>query len=384
MNKLIKNGISMLVVAPLIICGTSATLADPVEDWLAGQTPAAQPSISYDGAPIDWIFAHPAPPSSNITPVWEQGFDWLSKATEGKMNFKVMGSGTLLGLRDGFKGVRSGIAQAATCYTFVEGEGFPLSGIWRQPFVAPSDMAVLARIAAELSPKYMKPEFENAGVYLAYQAITSAYNLMSKKPVRSLADFKGLKIGLPGGDPAVGQALGAVFVQIPFPDLYTSLQQGVVDAIAWTDSAFAAYKISEIAKYHTQLDLFVQTIESCVNKDSFDSLPPDLKRAFYNFNQLEAFAIMQAAALKGRDAMLAQFDEAGVEMIVPSDADMNDIRSAVAPVVDKWVAEQEAAGIPAMQMIEDVKFLAKKYQGMTFDQLFNLVVTEPVPGIIDF
>lgn len=60
-------------------------------------------------------------------------------------------------------------------------------------------------------------------------------SLVSKKPLRGVADFKGLKIRAPVG---IGQdifkRLGAAPVNIPGSEVYTSLEHGVVDASDWS------------------------------------------------------------------------------------------------------------------------------------------------------
>jgi TRAP-type C4-dicarboxylate transport system substrate-binding protein len=63
---------------------------------------------------------------------------------------------------------------------------------------------------------------------------TSSPNLLvSKKQVRTLEDFKGLKLRVLGGPPTeMAKALGAVPTLIPMPDVYQSLDKGVVDGAA--------------------------------------------------------------------------------------------------------------------------------------------------------
>ena len=192
----------------------------------------------------------------------------------------------------------------------------------------------------------------------------------------------GLKIGIPSGDPEVGAALGAVFVQIPFPDLYVSMQQGMIDAIAWTNSAFIAYKIPELAKYHTTLNLTVATIDACVNRDAFDALPPDMQDAFVRFQQLVSPALTQVVGINAVNEAKAAYAAAGVETIVMEPAEMERVRKAVEPLVEKWAAEQEAAGRPAHDLLADIRRLEEKYAGMSDDELFMLAVTDPVPGFI--
>ena len=64
---------------------------------------------------------------------------------------------------------------------------------------------------------------------------TSSPNLLvsNKREVKTLDDFKGVKFRVLGGPPTeMAKALGAVPTLIPMPDVYQSLDKGVVDAAA--------------------------------------------------------------------------------------------------------------------------------------------------------
>jgi len=242
-----------LVLCGALVFGVLPASADMLDDWFGGKIPAAEPKITYTGEPIQLKFSHPNPPASLVPPIWRNGMNWLQQATKGKLTLKEFGAGTLHGPRDGFKAVRSNISDYATCFTASEARGFPLSKVFELPFVTPSNPLAGVRITSELAPKYFKPEYDKQGVHFGYQVLVGAADIMSKKPIRKLEDMKGLKVIVQGFEPEVADALGAVIVNVPFPDIYTSLQQGVVDAVLWVDPGFVPYKIYELAKYHTTL-----------------------------------------------------------------------------------------------------------------------------------
>jgi ABC-type amino acid transport substrate-binding protein len=84
----------------------------------------------------------------------------------------------------------------------------------------------------ELANKYFVPEFKKQGVswgnYVAFQPS----DVLSKKPIRKIEDLQGMKIGAQGFSPEVAKALGVALVNLPYPELYTALQQGIIDANA--------------------------------------------------------------------------------------------------------------------------------------------------------
>lgn len=383
--------VNLLRCLILALCGALAAgtllplpaAADMVDDWFARKIPAAEPKIGYAGEPVQLKFSHPNPPASLVPPIWRNGMAWLQQATGGKLTLKEFGAGTLHGPRDGFKAVRSNISDYATCFVASEARGFPLTKVFELPFVTPSNPLAGVRITAELAPKYFKPEYDRQGVHFGYQVLVGAADIMSKKPIRKLEDMKGLKVIVQGFEPEVADALGAVIVNVPFPDIYTSLQQGVVDAVLWVDPGFVPYKIFELAKYHTTLGLSAQKIDTCLNPKSFAALPTDLKQTFYEFQQRMAFAVAKRIGVDFRKEARAKYAEQKVEMITLAPEEMARWKAALKPLVDKWAAKHEAEG-PTKALLADIERLTAKYNGMSDDQLFKLIVEQPVKGIIEF
>jgi TRAP-type C4-dicarboxylate transport system substrate-binding protein len=374
------------IAALLLLCGALSPMtvsADMVDDWFNRKIPAAEPKIAYAGEPIQLKFSHPNPPASLVPPIWRNGMTWLQQATNGKLTLKEFGAGTLHGPRDGFKAVRSNISDYATCFVASEARGFPLSKVFELPFVTPSNPLAGVRITSELAAKYFKPEYDKQGVLFGYQVLVGAADIMSKKPIRKLEDMKGLKVIVQGFEPEVADALGAVIVNVPFPDIYTSLQQGVVDAVLWVDPGFIPYKIYELAKYHTTLGLSAQKIDTCINTKSFAALPKDLKQTFYEYQQRMAFAVAKRIGVDFKQDAQAKYAENKVEMIKLPPDEMARWKAALKPLVDKWAAKHEADG-PTKALLADIERLTAKYNGMSDDQLFTLILEEPVKGIIDF
>ncbi len=55
---------------------------------------------------------------------------------------------------------------------------------------------------------------------------------------------------------------------------------------------------------------------------------------------------------------------------------------ALKPVLDAWIEEYEGKGIPARELIADIHRLNAKYENMTPEELFELTVKNPVPGLV--
>ena len=103
--------------------------------------------------------------------------------------------------------------------------------------------------------------------------------LISKKPIRKIEDFKGMKIRSSGAIMEFLKGLGAATSLIPGEELYLALQTGVVEAAHWGAAGGAlSMKFPEVAKYYIQPNLAMAgTDVILINKEAFNALPPDLQ-----------------------------------------------------------------------------------------------------------
>jgi TRAP-type C4-dicarboxylate transport system substrate-binding protein len=354
--------------------------ADAVSDWLSGKLRPDLPAITYKGPAHVAKFGHPAPPVSIAIPLWNNALARIAANTGDKVVFKEYGGGTLIGPKDGFRAVRAGVAEMATCYLANEGRNFSMSKVWELPFVTPGNPMVATRIAQELAPKYFAAEFAKAEVGLAGSSVNQPSDIFSKKPIRKLEDFQGMKIVAQGFSPEAAKALGASLVNIPYPDVYTALQQGLVDAVIWSDGGFIPYKIYEIAKFHTKVGLHGSSISYCYNKDWYAKLSPDLQQAYFASVGPAWVAMAKIVQIDFSKSAGDVYSKNGIEFIVLPPAEIKRIHERVQPVIDRWTDAQERDGRPAKQLLADIKRLSDKYSAMSADELMNYTVHNPVPA----
>ncbi len=128
------------------------------------------------------------------------------------------------------------------------------------------------------------------------------------KKINSMADFKGLKMRIPGlGGKVLGKA-GAAITLLPAGEIYTSLERGVIDATEWVgpchDIRMGFYKVAKYY-YYPGWHEPGSTLELIINKKAYESLPSDLKAAIdtaaaeLNSKMLSEFEKENAKALTG-------------------------------------------------------------------------------------
>ncbi len=127
------------------------------------------------------------------------------------------------------------------------------------------------------------------------------------KEINSLADLQGLKMRIPGMGGEVFERAGGTAVTLPGGEIFTSLQTGVIDATEWVgpynDLALGLHQVGEFY-YYPGWQEPGPTLETIVNKEAFDSLPPDLQEILrvasraINEDTLSEFTSRNNAALR--------------------------------------------------------------------------------------
>ncbi|WP_457559996.1 TRAP transporter substrate-binding protein [Caminibacter sp.] len=102
-----------------------------------------------------------------------------------------------------------------------------------------------------------------------------------RKPIKSLADMKGIKMRIPGLGGEVMAKLGVKPVNIPGGELYTALERGVIDATEWVgpalDIKMGFYKVAKY--YYSGWHEPGTVLELTFNKRKFERLPKEFQVA---------------------------------------------------------------------------------------------------------
>ena len=104
--------------------------------------------------------------------------------------------------------------------------------------------------------------------------------LSTKKPLNTLADFKGLKIRSAGDDGTVLSQMGAAVVSVPPGEIYEAMQRGVIDSFQLSspsvDYTYAMYEVVDYI-YMSPVRQPCEYFTNFVSKKSWAALPDDLK-----------------------------------------------------------------------------------------------------------
>src|SRR4030043_258193 len=119
----------------------------------------------------------------------------------------------------------------------------PISEVLHLPFVIPSS-EVGGKVLTQLYREFpeIKAEFDEVKVIGLGTIDTWNFHTL-KKPVQKMEDLRGLKFRVPGGIASEAvKALGGVPIGIPVPELYLSLQKGVIDGTVMGWEGVASFR----------------------------------------------------------------------------------------------------------------------------------------------
>ncbi|MBM3508124.1 MAG: TRAP transporter substrate-binding protein [Alphaproteobacteria bacterium] len=155
------------------------------------------------------------------------------------------------------------------------------------------------------------------------------------RPIKSIGDFKGLKIRLQPDDIhlATFRALGANPVAMDIKEVYSALQQGVLDGQENPYAVIRDRNFNQVQKFLTGTGHFFDFIFVVVNKKRFDSLKPDQQKAIRAAMQ-KAIAKQRSDAEKQDLEALEDLRKRGMQFETPSPQLVAEMRKVTAGVVD--------------------------------------------------
>jgi len=199
-------------------------------------------------------FAHHAP----VTYPYQDGALKFKEVAErisgGKLEVQVFGGAQLGGERDLLEGIKLG-----TIHMCIGAGGLanfaPAYNVVQLPFLI-KNQEHMVKIAEGPAGKLLSQRIEEQGGYkvLGYFSTGDSGIQTVKGPVRSPADLKGVKIRVMENPALIEsmRAMGANPTPLPFPELYTSMKQGVVEGATIDYTALWTTKVYEAVKYVTE------------------------------------------------------------------------------------------------------------------------------------
>ncbi len=280
------------------------------------------------------------------TEVYKPFIEEVAKATGGEVTVRVYGGGELgAGPADQYNRAVDGVADIVFGLPGYTAANFPLTLVTELPGLIDAETGT-GRILANLDK--LSGEYRRVVLIGLWTNSPNAL-FMAKKPVRSLADLKGLKIRVPSRNAGlVIEAWGASPVSMPAPEIYNGLQTGVIDGAFIDGTTTYSFRLAEVAKYITVgMDSSISSFFMIMNRDSFADLGEAGQAALMEAGR-NASLRANRVQIEGAERGFAEFAAMpGKELIELSPEAAAEFNAASAQVVEKVIAELDGTGVDA-------------------------------------
>ncbi|MEH0166631.1 TRAP transporter substrate-binding protein [Roseateles microcysteis] len=180
---------------------------------------------------------------------------------------------------------------------------------------------------------------------------SGARSIYAKKPIKTVADAKGLKIRVPQSDlwVAIVSAMGANATPMPLGEVYTGLKTGLIDAAENNVPSFDGYKHYEAVKYYSRTEHSMAPEMLLMSKRSFDKLSP-ADQALVRAAAKESVAFQRQKWDEQEARSLALVKSKGADVV---DVDKASFQAQMAPVYAKFMNTPDLQRL--VKSLQDVK-----------------------------
>ncbi|KIC36065.1 TRAP transporter substrate-binding protein [Leisingera sp. ANG-M7] len=240
---------------------------------------------------------------------------------------------------------------------------YPSTEVFELPFMMTNARAV-SHAYWEMFDKHMK-DTEFKDVHILGTWVHGPGMIHTSDPVETPEDLEGMKIR--GGGRSVNALLtelGATPVGMPVPAIPEGLSKGVIDGTTIPWEVTAALKVPELVENHTEFTgkaLYTLTFVLAMNKEKYESLPDDLKKAIDDNSGLE-FSVFAGGTQADSDGPSREMALDLGNNVITLDEDQTAIwRERSQPIYDQWIADMKEKGIDGAALIEEASGLIEKY-----------------------
>lgn len=316
---------------------------------------------------IEFKFANYFPPPARHSKICEEFLADLEQRTGGKVKGQFFAGGSLLKAPAMYQGVTTGIADIGLSHVEYTPGRFPVTEAVGLPLGYPSGW-VANQVANDFYYRFKPKEWNDVEVLWMH---TSTPNVMiTKKPVRTLEDLKGMTIRAPGTVGDTVKALGGTPAPTPVMEVYDAMSKGVVDGVNIPFETLKTFRFAEVAKYVTASwqvgNLYPFYV--IMNKNSYKKLTPELKEIFDKLvgEYQERCALMwNLIDFEGRDFALEQ----KVEIIDLTPEQAARWKEAAKPVIEAYIKKMAGSGFKESEVRGWIKYLEERIAYWTGKQI---------------
>jgi tripartite ATP-independent transporter DctP family solute receptor len=274
----------------------------------------------------------------------------LEKASGGKHKIKVFNKAALGSEKETIDQVKIGALDLTRVNVGPMNGICPLTQVPTMPFLFRSIEHMRHSLDGPVGDEILK-SCESAGfVGLAFYD-SGARSIYAKKPIKTVADAKGLKIRVQQSDlwVALVSAMGANATPMPYGEVYTGLKTGLIDAAENNIPSFDTAKHVEAVKVYSKTEHSMAPEILVMSKVVWDKLPK-AEQDMIRKAAKDSVAFERKAWDEQEAKSLANVKAAGAQIV---DVDKKSFQAVMGPVYDKFMTTPDMKRL--VKAIQDTK-----------------------------
>ncbi len=280
----------------------------------------------------------------------------VEKRTHGQVQVNTFPGGTLLGAKGMLDGVIAGQSDIGNiCMAYQPGR-FIVTNATSLPLgIANAEKGSLALL--KLYEKYQPAAFKDVVVLTMFT--NAPGNIMSKTPVKTLADLKGMDLRASGGAAQILKAWGANPVGMPMPSTVEAIQKGIVKGLFSSLEVMKDFKFAENCGYVTMTETVVYPFAVIMNKAKFKSLPADVQKVMMDLKEEQALWTGRYMDEQIRKSVAWSKETNNVEFISLSADELTNWTGKLDFITKAWINKAKSKGLAAEDIIKDINAFAQ-------------------------
>ncbi len=267
----------------------------------------------------------------------------IKKATNGELEL-VVHTGGALGYKgpDLLKAVRDGLVPVSDMLISGVAGDEKLFQVVTLPFLVRNFDELKTLI--DISRPHFDKSAKKWNQKILYIAPWPGAGLWTKKKIVKLEDLKGLKTRTYDKNGAlVMEAVGATPFALPFSEVYTSLQTGLIDSVMTSTPTAVDGKFWEVLKFYQPLNITIATNMVTVNLKSYEKLPKEQQEALVKIGK-EMEKNMWANVKTWDKEQEAISNKNGIETVPPSVELISQLEKITQDIRAEWLKGAPAEG----------------------------------------
>jgi TRAP-type C4-dicarboxylate transport system substrate-binding protein len=286
----------------------------------------------------------------------------IEESTNNQVDITIYAGGTLLSPLDILTGIKGGMADMGEVITSMFENERPILNLIQMPLLGLGDWEKGYDIWMQIDDKFPEAKAEWDDYKVLFRIVKAGLSIHTAEgPVYVLDDLKGMKIGTGPMMAELFSKGGAVQVGVPPQDWYMSLERGLMTGMTTDASALFEMKCHTFLPYHTYFPsgLVLDTGQIVMNLDVWNSLPPDVQKAFEECS-MEMQGEMGQYFVDADNEAIEVMKNEGQTFTTISTAQEKEWHDAVVPLHEARISQLEDSGVPAQAIYDEIVKLAKE------------------------